>query len=351
MRRMPLTVPAAALLAALAPSAASAAKPLPRPIWGDPTLQASSSRDYPDDGFHDHFTAYVATPGLTGLTVCGWFRFDSRNVYGVTPLMAMVMFSNRAARSGLEGGAKLANLCPTNWWDGADDLPLAADGTWACACLPASYDKPNDGFGEDFRYGVYAVNVSTDTPLTLDVAGGEVQVPVTNFWAFNAVARSAGRAVSVAAESPSAHVRFGLAVQPLVQFVGAQFDSFNSYGTSYWDGNLGGVVSNGWRFVVARARIDGGTNLAVRVCGYGATNLFENVQSVSQAMWKPTAAFEPDARVRILFASLSGMSNVTVRTYGLRAYGAELDDALVERMRDLDWAELKRRGLVPQGED
>lgn len=346
--RLTLPTAAAALLAALS---ASAAKPLPRPIWGDPTLQAASSRAYPDDGYHDHFTAYVATPGLTGLTFCGWFRFDHANAYRQTPLFAMAMFSNKAARSGREGGAKLPNLTSSNWWDGADDLPLGADGTWAETCLPASYALPNSYVNDDFRYGCYAVNVSTDAPLTLTVSGYEVQVPVTNFWAFNAPARAASRAVSVAASSPSAHVRLGIAENPLVQFVGAQFDNNGGYGDDLYGAAIGGIVSNEWRFVVARARIDGGTNLAVSVCGYGATNRFANAQSVSQPMWRPTAAFERDARFRLLFASLVNMTNVTVRSYGMRAYGAALDDALVERMRDQDWAEMARRGLVPQGED
>ncbi len=340
--------PLAAALAALSALSASAAKPLPRPIWGDPTLQASSSSDY-NDGWHDHFTAFVAAPGLTGLTFCGWFRFDNANAYSKQPLFAMVSFSNRAARSGREGGAKLPNLTSANWWDGADDLPLGSDGTWAETCLPASYALPNDRMGEDFLYGCYAVNVSTDAPLTLAVSGYEVQVPATNFWAFNAPARAASRAVSVSASSPSAHVRLGIAENPLVQFVGAQFDSFDESGSRSFDDALGGIVSNEWRFVVARARIDGGTNLAVSVCGYSRTAKFANEQSVSQPMWRPTAAFERDARVRVMFECFNsgGMSNVTVRAFGMRAYGAALDDALVERMRDQDWAEMARRGLVP----
>lgn len=348
MRRIAAT----ALSAALAASA-FAAKPLPRPTWGDPALQ-TAQRPRTGTGAWGYFTGFVGTPGLSGLTVCGWMRYDPpADAQAVFPIIVMASFSNVPARATTEGGAALPDLCPTNWWDGDADLPLAADGTWAATILPASYDLPPDfvdGSSDQWRHGCYAVNVSTDSPLTLTVGGEELQVPATNLFVRNVMAASASRAVSVAASDPAARVRLGVAENPLVQFVGGQFDGTSQSGMSPAGEEFGGVVTNGWRFVVARARIDGGTNLAVSVCGYTRSARLENDDSVSQRLWRPSATFAPDARIRVMTCDLLGLRGV-VLGYGWRAYGCWLGDALVERMRDQDWAELVRRGLVRPGDE
>lgn len=301
-----------------------------------------------------YLTAFVGTPGLSGLTVCGWMRYDApADANAVIPLAVVFDVSNVPARATTEGGAALPDLCPTNWWDGDDDLPLAADGTWAATVLPASYDLPPDfadGSSNQWKYGCYVVNVSTDSPLTLTVGGEEMQVPATNLLVRNVLAASASRAVSVAASDPAAHVRLGVAENPLVQFVGAQFDGSDMSGASPVGEEFGGVVTNGWRFVVARARIDGGTNLAVSVCGYTRAARLENAGFVSRRLWRPSATFAPDARAMVMTCGLLG-SGGAVLGYGWRAYGCWLGDALVERMRDQDWAELVRRGLVRPGDE
>lgn len=346
MRRIAATALAAALAAS-----AFAAKPLPRPFWGDPTLQTAQRPKTGADAWA-YLSAFVDPPGLAAVTLCGWLRYDPpADAKVFFPLVVMADFSNVPARATAEGGATLPDLCPSNWWDGDDDLPLAADGTWAATLLPASYDMPPDFAAADrWRHGCYAVNVLTDSPLTLTVGGEELQVPATNLFACNVMAASASRAVSVAASDPAARVRFGIAENPLVQFVGAQFDGMDPGGLTPADEELGGVITNGWRFVVARARIDGGTNLAVSVCGYTRSARLENAGAVSQRLWRPSATFAPDARARVILCGLIGTDGV-VLGYGWRAYGGWLGDALVDRMRDQDWAELVRRGLVRPGDE
>ena len=338
--------PAKPLLAALAVAcalAADAAKPIPAPFWGDPTLQVertgTTSRSL------DFASLFVDADGLTELTVCGWFRSTTTNDNVNLPFVVFAC-SNVPARSTAEGGPPLADLTSTGSLTG-DYLPLGSDGTWAATCLtdyalpPGMCSQPGQ-----FQYGYYSVNISTDKPLTLNVGGSEVEVPVTNFWSFGILATSASRAVSIAASDPSAHVRFGIGENPLVQFVPAQFDQLDSEGMGS-DGSLGVIATNEWRFVVARARIDGGTNLAVHACGYSRTAKFQNEQSVARTLWKPSATFARNARVRVLFGRFGGMAGVTIHSWGLRAYGYYLPDALVERMRDQDWTEMTRRGIVP----
>ena len=320
-------------------------KPLLQPSYGEPTLQEKRIRDGKDA--FEYATVFVGEEGLTNITVMGWFRYamDGTEDGGHKDLAISVLASNRRARAGLEGGEKLTNLCSTNWWDGTENLPLGEDGTWAERCLPSSYDKPGVGISEDFRYGCYAVNVATDTPLTLDVAGYEVAVPVTNFWAFNAPARSESQTVSITAGSASAKVRFGIAENPLVQFVGTQMINI---GDGMEMNN--GISSGEWRLFVAKIGIEGGTNMAVNIFGYGVTNRLDGASSVSQPMWKPTRAFERDARIRVLVFGMVGLDGRTVKSWGFRAYGDSIPETLIERMRDQDAEEMKRIGLISGGE-
>lgn len=183
-------------------------------------------------------------------------------------------------------------------------------------------------------------------PLTIDVAGHEVSVPMTNFWAFNAPAHSTSRTVSISAESADAKVRFGIAENPLVQFVSATALEVDGTGMRF----TVGIDLDEWRFFVARIGIDGGTNLTVGISGYTATNRMENAKTVSQARWKPRRTFERDSRVRFVFAGMNGLGVRVVKSWGLRAYGSSISESLIERMRDQDIEEMKRIGLVTEGE-
>ena len=69
------------------------------------------------------------------------------------------------------------------------------------------------------------------------------------------------------------------------------------------------------------------------------------VESGAQAMWQPVSAFEKDARIRVMCASLEGLDGCSVKVWGFRVYRGWLDDALIETMRDQDAAELARRGM------
>ena len=164
---------------------------------------------------------------------------------------------------------------------------------------------------------------------------------------FNIMGSSASRAVSIAAASQSASVRFGIAENPIVQFVGCQSDATRNFDTLS-DPTLGGIASAEWRMFVFRGGIAAGT-LSTDMCAYNATTRMTNAQTCSQSLWRPRTTFARNARIRFMVASTMGISHDGVpdvfTAYAFRVYRGRLSDAVVERMRDLDAAEMTRRGM------
>ena len=324
-------------IAALAACAVAAASDLlVRPQYGDPTLL---SPGYSKSNTNAFSIATAFLPGgNTNFTsiIWGQAQYQGDNPAAFTPFV-MMNCSYRAARATLEGGATLPNLCSH---DETQPLPLVG-GTWAENCLTQSYAHPDTC--NDWQYGCYCFNITTDTPLTLNVGGEELYIAATNGMIRNVKAPTASRSVSIAAENPSATVRFGIAENPLRQFIGGQNDGMTTYGVVAPGG--GGMSTNEWRMFVFRAAIEGSA-LRYEIRAYSPSVQLQNVDSSSNEMWQPVAAFEKDARIRIMCCILGGLNNWNIAVWGFRVYNGWLPDALLETMRDQDAAELARRGMM-----
>ena len=322
------------LLALFACCVAAASELLVAPQYGDPTVLAPSRSSEGQSAFN---LAHVWMPGgNTNFTAIIWAISSTPTNTPYRPFI-MMDCTYKAARSTTEGGPELAELCSHD-----DTQPLTlSGGTWAENCLPATYAVPGPTF-RDWQYGCYCFNLTTDTPLTLDVGGEELYIPATNRMIRNIKATTASRSVSIAAESPSATVYFGIAENPLKQFIGGQSTGVHNSGDA--DYSSGGTSTNEWRMFVFRAEI-AGSDLRYEVRGYTPLSQLTVVESGAKAMWQPVSAFEKDARIRVMCASLTGLDGCSVEVWGFRVYRGWLDDALIETMRDQDAAELARRGL------
>ena len=343
MRRLTILLFAVAVLLALAGVASP--ELLAPPAFGDPTRMRAKA--YANTV--ELHTAFFGDGNATNFTLLCWMRWTPRaNIPNEALTWALpfvqVLVSADPARATREGGPELENLCSHRY-----EVPLAlSGGTWAATCLPATYDYPPSC--SSWQYGCYCVNVETDTALTVNVGGAERSVAASNGvrQVFNIQAETASRAVSISAASNSARVKFGIAENPLVQFIGSQFDAMGSSGTSQGDHDIGGISSSEWRLVVARGVIV--TNcVTVNVCGYNATSKLECDNTVTQALWHPRSTFAKHARIRLTAASMMGLSldgqDDTLTLYGYRVCRGWLSEAEILRMRDLDVAEMSRRGM------
>lgn len=331
------------ILAALALRGAFAApEMLAPPQFGDPTRMCA----YSCSNVFDVATAYFSDDQASNFTAIVWMKWTPRqNHVASSGFVPFVMFNVSAdpARATREGGDGLPDLQSHRY-----EVPLTlSGGTWAETCLPASYDYP-DSTLENWKYGCYAVNIETDTALTLNVAGAEKSISASpEKQVFNIMGETASRSVSIAAASSSATVKFGIAVNPLVQFFGAQFDDMNTNGNA-GHAQIGGLASDEWRMVVFRGRIAAGS-ATCNACGYNATTKLQNEQTSTKELWHPRTTFARNARIRVMVASLLGIQYEgkydTFHLYGFRVYRGWFDDATIERMRDLDAAEMTRRGM------
>ena len=323
-------------LALFACCVAAASELLVMPKYGDPTVLAPSRSSEGQSAFN--LACAFMPGGNTNFTAIIW-AIGSIPTNVVWRPLVMMDCTYKAARSTTEGGPGLADLCSH---DNTQPLTLSG-GTWAENCLPASYAVPNPTTFQNWQYGCFCINLTTDTPLTLNVGGAELYIPATNRMIRNILATTASRSVSIAAESPSATVYFGIAENPLKQFIGGQSDGGSvSDGMDYWKG---GISTDEWRMFVFRAEISGG-DLRYEVRGYTPMSQLAAVHSGAQAMWQPVSAFEKDARIRVMSSSLTGLDGASIEVWGFRVYRGWLDDALIETMRDQDAAELARRGIL-----
>ena len=314
--------------------AAAASELLVAPQYGDPTVLAPSRSSEGQSAFN---LALAFMPGgNTNFTAIIWAISSTPGNTPYTPFI-MMDCTYKAARSTTEGGPELAELCSHD-----DTQPLTlSGGTWAENCLPATYAVPSPTL-QAWQYGCYCFNLTTDTPLTLNVGGSELYIPATNRMIRNIQATTASRSVSIAAESPSATVYFGIAENPLKQFIGGQSTIFSAGGSEEY--SAGGTATNEWRMFVFRAEISG-SDLRYEVRGYTPMSQLTGVESGAQAMWQPVAAFEKDARIRVMCASPTTLDGCSVEVWGFRVYRGWLADALIETMRDQDAAEITRRGI------
>lgn len=296
---------------------------LPYPLWAEPT------RGY-------------ASGGETGVTMVAWLKYSSTLGQLIIPPFVMGSCTAEAARSTRDGGAELTNLV-TGTVSDAQAIDVSG-GSWAALCLPAAYLVPSTLASSQWQYGCYCINISTDTPLTLSVADTEIYIPATNNMVRNVQGSSASRYVIVTPESASANVQFGIAEMPLHQFVGAQSDSMGPDGASLGGATEYGGLDETWRMFAFRARIEG-TNMVVQMDGYRPGAHLEKSQCVTQALLRVRSTFEKDAMFRMSVCA-SAVSNITLGVCMSKMFDGWLDDAQVERIRDLDVAELVRHGAT-----
>jgi len=340
MRR---SIPAVAA-ALLAGGTFAAPELLAPPRFGDPTVMCAASYS----NMFDVATAYFTDDRASNFTAIVWMKWTPRrDYYFESDFVPFVISAVSAdpARATREGGDELPDLQTHRY-----DTPLRlVNGTWSETCL-TTYAVPESLAGSrDWPYGCYCVNIETDTALTLNVGGAEKSISASpEKQIFNIMASSASRAVSIAAASANATVKFGIAENPLAQFVGAQFDNMNSSGSMSFD-QYGGLSPTEWRMIVVRGRIAAGS-MTVHICGYNATAKLQHERTSTQELWHPRATFARNARLRLMVANVQGGTmiegNPDVFTlYGYRVFRGWFDDATIERIRDLDAAELQRRGM------
>lgn len=296
-------------------------------------LHPPKEQQYPD--WAGSICGY-AQGGETGITAVAWIRCRYSGTSEAV-IMPMVMGSctAEAARATRDGGAGLTNLV-TGTLTAAQDIELTG-GTWAAQCL-RQYEIPDETLAA-WQYGCYCINVTTDTPLTLSVADTEINIPVTNNMVRNVMGSSASRWVVVTAQTEGANVKFGIAEMPLHQFVSAQSDPANPYGSQ---DEMNGGIAETWRMCAFRARIESGKMIAM--CSmYTPAAKCTMEQCVTQSLWRARQTFERDAMVRIQCASFAP-ELFAMQTTMAKLFHGWLAEAEVERIRDVDVAEMQRHG-------
>lgn len=329
-------------------SAAFSASPamLMNPQYGDPVKMTGTGKRGIDA--FTLATGFFGSDGATAFTAMIWVKWTARAGYPVGSSINPFVMSSctcEQARSTREGGPSLTNLSPV----GEDsDLPLIG-GRWSANCLPAAYDVPDSLSDSDWRFGCYCFNVTTDSGLTLNVGGEELYIPATNGMVRNIKAASASRSVSIVAERTNAHVKFGIAEMPIVQFVGAQCDGMLG-STSAGDSARGGMANGEWRMFVVQGSIVG-DNLVVTVSGYTQMDKLQNVGSANQEMWHKRSTFAKDARFSFMAASACGLADKNGNEdvfdiYGFKCYRGLLSETMIQTIRDQDVATMRRRRII-----
>ena len=255
-----------------------------------------------------------------------------------------IAYTTEAARSTKEGGAELPAV--------RDYAPitLSAGGTWSMSGLPVVYDLPSDfASAEKWRYGCFCVNVNTQTPLTITVAGTEKQVPASNKkQIFNILGTAADRSVTVSAADPSAPVDFGIGVNPIKQFFGGIIGTEDGFSNWY-----GYNVSNSLAMVVLRCKIEpGGTQTTYH--GQWRTSGGRYVEiGRTCGMWKTRATFAKDARIQITYTFFAyGLVDDSVyrpvEVYGAKYAPRWMSDAELDRIYDADLEVIRARHYLGQ---
>ena len=318
---------------------------LMRPIYGEPTLMRLDHRS----GLKafDAFTGFIDGTNVTAFTAMCWMRVTRHpwlNPTNERHVVVQSCFSVESARATTEGGPGIPDLLNDAYM--VQPVPLSSNGTWSATCLPSEYSCPST-LSNKWQYGCYCINLTTDTPLTLTVGGADLYVQATNCMIRNILATSADRNVSIAAESANASVNFGIGVNPLVQFCSAA--AFTGVNGSSMD-NGGGLRTNEWRLVVVRGRIENGKAYGITE-GWNATNKFELGETTNETtLAHSRTSFAKNARVRMLVSNTTGGlvyegQSIEIGLFGAKLLKGWLTDGEIEKIRDIDAAELHRRGV------
>jgi len=224
----------------------------------------------------------VATTGEsapTSLTWGAWMKLSGQSARwgSVKPINAYAIGSFFCPKTSLatkEGGPSLPNLLSH---PDSEPLPLDANGDWTDAgVLPSSYDLDGMDVGTgDWTNGCYCVNVRTDEPVTLTVAGVQREIPASaEVQIFNMNGLGASRDVSVHASSPDAVVYLGVAENPFRRFYGADLNMMKSGSGAGWQSDpldgFCGLNETEWQFVVFRAALGADSNLVYDARAFAA---------------------------------------------------------------------------------
>ena len=317
---------------------------LMRPIYGEPTLMrldhCSGNQAW------GAFTGFVDDDDVTAFTAICWMRLTRHPWLNPTNERLVVVqsdFTTEMARSTLEGGPSVGDLLNDAYM--VQPIPLSSNGTWSATCLPSEYSCPST-LSNKWQYGCYCINLTTDTPLTLTVGGAELYVQATNCMIRNILATSADRNVSIAAESANASVNLGIGVMPLIQFCSA--GSFSGVDRTSLDTG-GGLRTNEWRMVVVRGKIENGSAIG-RTDAWSATERFIEEVSVTTVLDIQRASFARNSRVRMMVVNVAcGLvydgQEIEIGLFGGKMLKGWLTDGEIEKIRDIDAAELHRRGV------
>ncbi len=271
----------------------------------------------------------------TAYTAVCWMRFPC------TPDVSMAMAyvpiptcSTYPARATFEGGKQSDFPAPIF---GYSQITLDANGQWVMPVdLPAATDPHFAAAGNAWANGCYSVNIFTPCAVTLTVGGTE-----RNFSASNSMQRAeiqavnTSRSVALSAADPSAVIYFGIRENVPRQFFQCTVDQH--YGTDIKS------LSNEWVMVSASASI---TGMAVRVTtamrdwdGLIKDGIISSRQTV------PRSTFAVNSTMRFNLIGSHAPLPGEYELWGWKIFGGDLTEAQLDRIRDLDKAEMQRRGM------
>ena len=324
--------------AALLPLLSCAAPLIPVPKYGEPSLQLSHTTT----GDNGVLTGYVQGTNVTGVTMCGWWKAetDGNFVAGLLDFIVSVV----PARSTFEGGDKLANAMSTDYLLDENTIPLDSSGEWSEACIP-TVEVPETLADDEMQYGVFVVNVSTDTALTLNFGGTTYSIPATNNWVKNVCPSSSSKVVKITTTA-GAKVHFGFAENPIVHFYGTSWspDANGDFKLA----KDGGLTTNEYRFIVSTAELkDNGATLYLRTRGYNRNGQLATVAENTVALSPAVQYFPKNARMQWQNAFVGvGAADHRIKLHAMRMYEEVFDDDFIKTMRDQDWEVMVSRGLT-----
>lgn len=269
----------------------------------------------------------------TAYTAVCWFKFpymeNSNLAYAPFP-----MCSTYPARATFEGGRQSDFNAPIFDYT---EIELDGNGQWVMPVdLPAATDPHFAAAGKAWLNGCYSVNIFTPCAVTLTVAGTE-----RNFDASNGMQRAeiqaanSSRSVALSAADPAAVIYFGIRENVPRQFFQGTVDQH--YGTEVKS------LSNEWVMVAAAASI---TGMAVRL----TTSLRDwdgliKDGVVSSKQTVPRSTFAVNSTMRFCFCGEGAVNPGEYEIYGWKLFSGDLTEAQLDRIRDLDKAEMQRRGM------
>lgn len=272
---------------------------------------------------------------VTAYTAICWIRFPptADSMMSACPFPACTTYPARAT---FDGGKQ--SDFPTPIY-GYSQITLDANGQWVMPVeLPAATDPHYAAAGAAWVNGCYSVNIFTPCAVTLTVGGAE-----RNFSASNTMQRAeiqaanSSRSVALSAADPSAVIYFGIR-----ENIPRQFHQ-NSFGQLY--GTDIKSITNEWVMIASSAYIDAEQKVVMDAfCmdwdGVQMSNHNEHTQTV------PRSTFAVNSTMRFNCCGTACMTGGEYELYGWKLFIGALSEAQIERICDLDKAEMQRRGMA-----